>query len=230
MYYPIFVLFAALVAAVVLVNVTLPVFENFFEQRGGELPLLTIIFLHGGKFLSEHFLLVTGALILCGIFFVTIVREVEAVKFFLDKLKLRTKLLREAELRNFFERLAFLLESGVTMDEALKLCAAASKNLFVKKILSEMKFSVERGESLGAQIAEKKFPPLYVGLIVTGETGGELVEMLRQCEAMADFEVEEILRGLPARAEIFGTLLVGLIVATMVFAVMLPILDVTNLL
>ena len=47
---------------------------------------------------------------------------------------------------------------------------------------------------------------------------------------MADFEVEEILRGLPAKAEIFGTLIAGLIVATLVFAVVLPILDVTNLL
>ena len=65
---------------------------------------------------------------------------------------------------------------------------------------------------------------------MTGEAGGELVTMLRQCESMADFEVEEILRSLPAKAEIFGTLLAGLIVATLVFAVMLPILDMTNLL
>ena len=230
MYYPAFVLLAAFVAAVVLVNVTLPVFENFFEQRGGELPLVTIIFLHGGKFLSEHLLLTITALITCGIFFVTLCEKSEAVKFFLDKLKLRTKLLREVELRNFFGRLSFLLDSGVTIDEALKLCAAATKNLFAKKILSEMKFSVERGENFGAQVSEKKFPPLYVGLIVTGEAGGQLVDMLRQCESMADFEVEEILRGLPAKAEIFGTLLAGLIVATMVFAVMLPILDTTNLL
>ena len=99
----------------------------------------------------------------------------------------------------------------------------------MKKILSDIKFSVERGASLGALVAKENFPPLYVGLISTGEAGGELVNMLRQCESMADFEVEEILRTLPAKAEIFGTLIAGLIVATQVFAVMLPILDVSNL-
>ena len=99
-----------------------------------------------------------------------------------------------------------------------------------RKILSEIKFSVERGESFASLVAKEKFPPLYVGLIVTGEAGGELVNMLRQCESMADFEVEEILHTLPAKAEIFGTLIAGLIVATLVFAVMLPILDTTNLL
>lgn len=230
MYYPAFVLMAALAAAVVLVNVTLPVFENFFTQQGGNLPLVTLILLRGGKFLAEHWLAIFLALIAGGVVGVMIIREVEAVKISFDKLKLTVKLLREVELRNFFGRLSFLLESGVMLDEAIKLCAAATKNLRVRKILNDIKFSVERGESFSSLVAKKNFPPLYVGLIVTGEAGGELVNMLRQCESMADFEVEEILRTLPAKAEIFGTVLAGLIVATLVFAVMLPILDVSNLL
>lgn len=230
MYYPAFVLMAALAAAVVLVNVTLPVFENFFTQQGGNLPLVTLILLRGGKFLAEHWLAIFLALIAGGVVGVMIIREVEAVKISFDKLKLTVKLLREVELRNFFERLSFLLESGVMLDEAIELCAAATKNLRVRKILNDIKFSVERGESFSSLVAKKNFPPLYVGLIVTGEAGGELVNMLRQCESMADFEVEEILRTLPAKAEIFGTVLAGLIVATLVFAVMLPILDVSNLL
>ena len=230
MYYPVFVLMAAFVAAVVLINVTLPVFENFFAQQGGELPLITLILLHGGKFLAAHWLLIVVALTLGGVGCVWIVQRVEGVRFLLDSLKLKLRLLREVELRNFFGRLAFLLESGVTLDEAIKLCAAATNNLVVRKVLTEIKFSVERGGSFAALVAKEKFPPLYVGLIVTGEAGGELVNMLRQCESMADFEVEEILRTLPAKAEIFGTLIAGLIVATLVFAVMLPILDTTNLL
>ena len=230
MYYPLFVLLAAFIAAIILVNVTLPVFENFFAQQGGELPLVTLILLHGGRFLSEYWLLIVFALAAGVIFFASIYERMAAFRFLLDKLKLKFKLLREIELRNFFGRLSFLLESGVTLDEAIKLCAAASKNLFVQKKLTEIKFSVERGGSLGALTAKENFPPLYVGLIVTGEAGGELVNMLRQCESMADFEVEEILRGLPAKAEIFGTLLAGLIVAALVFAVILPILDTTNLL
>ncbi|MBR0102024.1 MAG: type II secretion system F family protein, partial [Selenomonadaceae bacterium] len=230
MYYPVFVLMAAFVAAVVLINVTLPVFENFFAQQGGELPLITLILLRGGKFLAAHWLLIVVALTVCVAACVWIIHRVEGVRFFLDGLKLKFRLLREVELRNFFGRLGFLLESGVTLDEAIKLCAAASNNLVVRKVLTEIKFSVERGGSFAALVAKEKFPPLYVGLIVTGEAGGELVNMLRQCESMADFEVEEILRTLPAKAEIFGTLIAGLIVATLVFAVMLPILDTTNLL
>lgn len=229
MYYPAFVLLAAFVAMFILVNVALPVFGNFFAQQGNDLPLITIILLRGGKFLSENLFLVLLAILLMAAAFVWTIQNVEPVRFFLDKLRLKTKLFREVELRNFFGRLSFLLESGVTLDAAIKLCAAASRNLAVKKILSDINFSVERGTSLSSLVAREKFPPLYVGLITTGEAGGELVNMLRQCESMADFEVEETLRTLPAKAEIFGTVLAGLIVATLVFAVMLPILDTSKL-
>jgi Type II secretory pathway, component PulF len=230
MYYPLFVLMAAFVAAIILVNVTLPVFENFFAQQGGELPLVTLICCTAADFYRSIGFLIVFAIVAGVYFFASIYERMAAFRFLLDKLKLKFKLLREIELRNFFGRLSFLLESGVTLDEAIKLCAAASKNLFVQKKLTEIKFSVERGGSLGALMTKENFPPLYVGLIVTGEAGGELVNMLRQCESMADFEVEEILRGLPAKAEIFGTLIAGLIVSMLVFAVILPILDVTNLL
>ena len=229
MYYPVFVILAAIVATVVLINVTLPVFESFFAQQGGDLPFVTKIFLSGGKFLSQHWALTLAAISLTCAGVTAVFVKVEAVKFFVDELKLKTKLLREVELRNFFGRLSFLLESGVTLDKAIQLCASATKNLSAKKVLSDMKFAVERGESFGKLVGQKNFPPLYVGLLVTGEAGGELVTMLRQCESMADFEVEEILRSLPAKAEIVGTLLAGLIVATLAFAVILPILDTTNL-
>ena len=229
MYYPAFVLLAAFAATVVLINVVLPVFEGFFAEQGNDLPPLTLILLRGGKVLAEHWLLIVFALTLSGIICAATFRKVAAIRFIFDRLKLKVKLLREVELRNFFGRLSFLLESGVTLDEAIQLCAAASKNLVVRKTLTEIKFSVERGESFAALVAKRKFPPLYVGLIVTGEAGGALVNILRQCESMADFEVEEILRTLPAKAEIFGTVIAGLIVATLVFAVMLPILDVSSL-
>ena len=125
MYYPLFVLLAAFVAAIILINVTLPVFENFFAQQGGDLPLVTLILLHGGRFLSEHWLLIVFATAAGVIFFATIYDRSAALRFLLDEFKLKFKLLREIELRNFFGRLSFLLESGVTLDEAIKLCAAA---------------------------------------------------------------------------------------------------------
>ena len=232
MYYPIVVFVAAIIAAVVMINITLPVFESFYGANGQKLPLITSFFLAGGRFLSAHLFLIS-VIILAGIIFLTIIyREVEAFKFFCDGLKLKVKLLREIELRNLFSRLGFLLESGVTLDEAIKLSAASSGNLKMQRLLEKIKNSIEAGEKFGVTLKSKleDFSPLYLGLIVTGEESGNIVEMLRQCESMADFEIEETLHALPAKAEVYGTLTAGVIVGALVFSIILPILNMTDLL
>ena len=231
MYYPIVVLIAAIIAAIVMLNVTLPVFDSFYKNHGGELPLLTLILFNGGKFLTEHlFLFATGFLVL--IFSALIIyREVDSVKFFIDEMKLNVKILREIALRNLFGRLSFLIESGVTLDEAIRLSVLSDENSFMRQRLGAAKISIEKGETLEKVLRRvvKNISPLYLGLIATGEATGELVEMLRQCESMADFEIDETLRELPAKAEVYGTVTAGLIVAMLVFSIMLPIFSMTSL-
>ena len=232
MYYPLVVLLAATVAAVVMINITLPVFESFYGAAGNKLPLITTIFLAGGRFLSEHLFLISVIILAAIILILLAYREIEAFKFFCDTLKLKIKILREIELRNLFSRLGFLLESGVTLDAAISLSAASSSNLQMQKLLEKIKSSVEAGEQFGVTLKKvlKDLSPLYLGLIVTGEASGNIVEMLRQCESMADFEIEETLRALPAKAEVYGTLTAGVIVGALVFSIILPILNMTDLL
>lgn len=231
MYYPIVVFCAAIVAAVVMMNISLPVFESFYSEQGGELPMITLILLHGGRFLTAHALIIAITISAATISALIIYHQVESVRLFIDTLKFKVKILRETELRNLFSRLSFLLESGVTLDEALKMSAASSGNLYMRRVLEKMQMLIEHGERLGAVFGKvlKDFSPLYLGLIVTGEASGNMVEMLRQCESMADFEIDEIMRELPAKAEVYGTLAAGLIVGALVFAIALPILNMTNL-
>lgn len=232
MYYPLVVFGAAIVAAVVMINITLPVFESFYGSQGQKLPLITTIFLAGGRFLSAHLFLISAIIATGIIFFMVIYREIENFKFFCDSLKLKIKLLREIELRNLFSRLGFLLESGVTLDESIKLSASSSGNLKMQRLLEKIKNSIEAGEKFGVTLKRvlKDFSPLYLGLIVSGEESGNVVEMLRQCESMADFEIDETLRALPAKAEVYGTLTAGVIVGALVFSIILPILNMADLL
>lgn len=231
MYYPVTVLIAAIIAAVIMMNLTLPTFESFYKNQGGELPLITEILLNGGRFISENLVLVTAVFFVTIIFLIIIYREITAVKFISDRLKFQIKIFREIELRNLFSRLSFLIESGINLDAAIKMSAISSGNLYIGKVLNDMKFSVERGEKLGEVFRKlsKNISSVYIGLIVTGEESGRLVEMLRQCEMMADFEIDEILRTLPVKAEIYGTLTAGIIVGALVFSIVLPILNMTNL-
>lgn len=231
LYYPIFVLLAAICAAIVMFNVTLPVFDSFFKNHGANLPKITELLFTGGKFFAEHWILILGIFFALIILIIVIYREVDEVKFFVDKQKLNVKILREITLRNLFGRLSFLIENGVTMDEALRLSMLSDENLYLREMLRGAKISITKGVTLDRILKQtiKKISPLYLGLLATGEVTGEIVEMLRQCEAIADAEIDEILRDLPTKAELYGTILAGLIVAALVFSIMLPILSMSTL-
>ena len=231
MYYPVVVLIVATIAAIIMANMTLPVFEDFYREQGGELPTITIILFGCGKFLTEHFFVVIF-FIAAGIFlFATIYHSVAQVRYIIGKIQWQIKIFREIELRNFFGRIHFLLESGITLNDAMKFCMESSGNLYIKNFLREIKSDIEVGETFSKSIKSriKKLSPLYLGLIVSGEASGELSEMLSRCEKMADFEIDEILRELPARVEVYGTLFAGIIVGALVFSIVLPILNMTSL-
>ena len=155
MYYPVVVLIVATIAAIIMANMTLPVFEDFYREQGGELPTITIILFGCGKFLTEHFFVVIF-FIAAGIFlFATIYHSVAQVRYIIGKIQWQIKIFREIELRNFFGRIHFLLESGITLNDAMKFCMESSGNLYIKNFLREIKSDIEVGETFSKSIKSR---------------------------------------------------------------------------
>ncbi|MBR1729538.1 MAG: type II secretion system F family protein [Selenomonadaceae bacterium] len=226
LYYPAFVLVIAMISIMILINIVLPTFASFFESQGSELPLLTQIFLKSAVFISNNIFLIILLILIIIAGSIYIYKKSPQIQMFFAtsilKLPFAGRLISQREYMNAFGSLAFLLESGVQIDEAIGMVADSTSNLFFRSIWLNIKNEVERG----GRIRSKIFPPEYQGLITTGEVSGTLVEMLKRCEKLAEFEVEELSAKIPVRAEIFGTFFVGIIVALIVFSVILPVLSI----
>ncbi|MBR1580336.1 MAG: type II secretion system F family protein [Selenomonadaceae bacterium] len=223
MYYPIFVMAAAVLAIVILISTVLPTFAGFFS--GQELPTLTRMVLSLGVFLSERFPLIVATVfgMILGAWW--IYERSAAIRLMSDRLLLKIpfvgRLAQQTHWMNFFGSLSFLIESGVRLDRAVEMAASASGNSFLRAELKELRRKVESGGRFQSDL----FPAECQGLITSGETSGTLPLMLERCEKLCAFEVEELSSQLPVKAEIAGTLMAGVIVALIVFSVMLPILS-----
>ena len=223
MYYPIFVMAAAVLAIVILISTVLPTFAGFFS--GQELPTLTRMVLSLGVFLSERFPLIVATVfgMILGAWW--IYERSAAIRLMSDRLLLSVpfvgRLVQQTNWMNFFGSLSFLIESGVRLDRAVEMAATASGNSFLRAELKELRRKVESGGRFQSEL----FPAECQGLITSGETSGTLPSMLERCEKLCAFEVEELSSQLPVKAEIAGTLMAGAIVALIVFSVMLPILS-----
>ena len=227
LYYPLFVLAVAIISMVIIINVVLPTFATFFESQGTSLPLLTQIFISTAIFISENVVVIVTSVVLMIIGCLWTYRNSSAIRLFIDhyilKMPFIGRLVSQREWMNTFGSLSFLIESGVQVDEAIDMVARATSNHYLRANWLEIKREVEHG----GQIQSKIFPPEYQGLITTGEASGTLTDMLRRCEKMSEFEVEELSSQIPVKAEIFGTLFVGIIVALIVFSVILPVLSIS---
>ena len=225
MYYPAFVMAAAVIAIGILISTVLPTFAGFFEGQGESLPALTRGLLSVGVFLSEKFPLITIILLAIVIGLWYIYERSTAVRLLCDRLILQVpfigRLVRQTHWMNFFGSLSFLLESGLRLDRAVSMAATASNNSYLRAELNELKRKVESGGRFQSPL----FPAECQGLITSGETSGTLPSMLERCEKLCAFEVEELSNQLPVKAEIAGTLTAGVIVALIVFSVMLPVLS-----
>ena len=226
LYYPLFVFIIAIISMTILINVVLPTFANFFDSQGTSLPLLTQIFMSTAVFISENLLMIVVIGVLIIIACTLIYKNSISIQIFVDRCLLKLpfvgRLISQREWMNAFGALSFLLESGVQIDEAIGMILAATSNRYLRSIWFGIKHEVERGGSFHSDV----FPIEYQGLITTGEASGTLPDMLRRCEKMSEFEVEELSNQIPVKAEIFGTLFVGIIVALIVFSVILPVLSI----
>jgi len=98
--------------------------------------------------------------------------------------------IRPKDLTVFTEQLASLIKSKVPLFEAINILSTQTENTSLKKIVSCISGELRNGKTLSKSLSEypRVFPPLYINMIRSGESGGVLDETLTR---LAKFRQEE---------------------------------------
>ncbi len=109
------------------------------------------------------------------------------------------KRVRRRDLSIFTRQLSDLLESGLTLLEALKVIEKQTENRQLKEALGEMAQEIRDGKRLSESMSRRPrvFPPLCVNMVRSGEVGGMLEEVLRRLSDFLERD-EELLSKLRA--------------------------------
>lgn len=125
--------------------------------------------------------------------------------------------------------LGLLLQSGVPLLEALRLCGRASGNTAYRSLLDELTDSVLNGHGLGPALLDAEVVPLSAReMISTGERTGKLAEVAALLGAHYEQEAEDRMKQAVRIVEPLITVVMGGFVAVVVLAVMLPIFDLST--
>jgi len=92
----------------------------------------------------------------------------------------------------FTERLALLLDTGVSLLEALKAMQAQTDDPQLDAILRSLADALNEGQSFSAALARhpEMFSPTYVSLVSSAEEGGFLPQVLQQLHSMDEKHVQ----------------------------------------
>lgn len=206
----------------------LPQFEDTIKELGGDVPKITLIVMSISKFVKNNILYillgVVGFILILFLF-----KRTNKGKYFFDCLKFYFPFLGSIEKNLITSRFStafiILLNSGMLITDILE---NLQKMLGNKLFDSKFKYSIEevkRGKRIATAIENTKlFPPMLVQMINVGEKSGNLEEVLESTSSYFDEQVEASIVRATTALEPIMIILLGVVVAIVVLAVLLPII------
>ena len=178
MMYPVIILLVAMGVMLFILSYVLPNMVPFLETMGGELPATTRFLIFLSDSVSANLGRIGMALGLL-VAIVVATYHLPAGRYFIDRYKMRMPVLgplfQYSMIVFFSKTLSMLINSGVSIIEALKATRETIGNLAVKNVIDRMVERVMYGENLSDPLLEpgSMFPPMVGNMVKVGEeTGG----------------------------------------------------------
>jgi general secretion pathway protein F len=231
--YPAIVVLVAVTVVVLLLTYVVPQVVGVFQGAHQKLPLLTVGLIAVSDFMRAWGWLLLAVLVMGGIAFAQAMK-LPGPRLAFDGFVLRSplfgRLVRGLNTARFASTLAILGAAGVPILRALQAAADTLSNSLLKADAEEAIALVREGGSLAQSLAlHKRFPPVLITFIRLGEQTGTLPQMLDRAAVQHAQEVQRRAMTLTTILEPLLILVMGGMVLLIVLAVMMPIIQMNNL-
>lgn len=227
--YPIILSVVAIGIVVGLLTYVVPDIVEVFIKNGQELPGLTAFMLNLSYFIRDWGLLTLVLLVTGLVLFRLALRGASFRRHWHSVLLCTPGLggfVKDTNTARFGSTLAILTSSGVPLVDAMRIASQVITNIPIQQGLTQATVKVSEGGSLHKSLAETRFfPPIMLHMIASGENSGELDSMLARTAAQQEATLENTVSALVKVFEPMMLLIMGGIVATIVAAIMMPILE-----
>jgi len=210
-----------------------PQVVSVFESSKAKLPLMTQLLIATSGFLRAYGIYILIGIVLAVVLFRRWLRNPDARRRFHHvqlRLPLVGKLARGFNTARFTRTFSILSASAVPVLEAMRIAGEVVTNLPMRDAVTEAAARVREGAAIGRSLAASRlFPPMTIHLISSGESSGQLESMLERAAISQERELDGLLA---AMVGLLGPVLIvcmGLFVMGIVFAMLLPIFEINQL-
>jgi general secretion pathway protein F len=231
--YPAIVTVVAFSIVIFLLTYVVPQIVSVFANTKQKLPLLTVMMLGISDFVRNYGWIV--ALVVIGLIFAwRAALKDPAVKMrwhtWLLNAPLYGKFERSLNTARFASTLAITTGSGVPILRALQTSRDTLSNVAMRAQVEDATNSVREGVGLARALsAHKHFPPMLIHMIRAGEVTGELPAMLERASNAQEQDLERRALTIAGLLEPVLILVMGVVVLLIVLAVLMPIIEINQL-
>ena len=232
MTYPLILLGMIVVVIIFMSTVILPQFGSMFDSFGGEIPAFTQGVLSFGEFIRINLKYLIPGLI--GIVLaIMLFFQTNAGKRVADYLKIHLPIIakvNKAVITSRFTRaFVILLNSGMNITDCMENLKRVLGNEIYKERFQYAIDEVKRGKKIADAIEKTEiFPKMLIEMIAVGEKSGNLEETLSSTAMFFDLQVETAIAKATTLLEPVMILVLGVVVAVVLFSVYVPMIDVMN--
>jgi len=232
MLYPKIILFMTVLLGAGLTIFVLPRLLPMFKQLDIVLPPATRILMNISAFAQSHTWLIILSIPTIILVFKALNR-IRLVKRLLHSFYLKIpylgQMLKEYQLALIAHLLATLIESGITINESLKIAQQSTSNLCHRDSLGKIAQRIQKGTSLSEAINDYDYlyPSVFRNLILVGERTGSIHQSFSYLAEFYSKQVRAKAKKLPIVIEPVLLIIIGLVVLFVAVAIISPIYELT---
>ena len=232
MIYPVIVVIGMIAVVIIMMIFVIPKLLGLFTDFGAELPGSTKALMAMSGFFTKYWFIVLF-LVVGIVFTLRIGKKNPNFRLKLDTYKLKIPIMGELNkkslLADTIRTLSMLLSAGIPLVDALRIVSNVAGNTLYLNSYLQIAERVQKGFSIANSFEETgNFPVIVNQMVATGEATGKLDEILMRVSDYFSTEAEQSVKSLTSAIEPIIMIMLGLGVAFLVIAVMMPIYNLTS--
>ncbi len=232
LYYPVFIIIALIGVGTYMLITVIPRLEELFLQAGTELPFATRVLIALSNFLTNQWwavIIILLVIIFGGRYWLLSDSGSRTIDIWKLKIPVVKELSTGLYMSSFTRIMEMLIRSGVPILDSLRISSNTINNIIYEDSINRVAIEVERGVPLSIPLEKDPiFPKLISQMVAVGEQTGKLDVILDKVAIYYEQETSEKIKSISTLLEPIILLIVGIGVAFLIFAVLMPIYNIAQ--
>jgi len=225
--YPMAIMIFSLAVVTFILIWVVPQFTGIYDSAGVELNGLTLFVISASDFLKANIMYII--LGICGVVLVIyyMYANIKAVKYNLQKFAMKLPIFGNIIIYNemtiFTKTFSSLLKNNVFITESIEILTNITNNVIYKEIMYNTINNIAVGEKISMSFKDNwAIPDVAYYMIVTGESTGQLAEMMNKVSIYYQESHRNVINSLKSLIEPIMIVFLAVVVGGVVLAVIIP--------